>query len=71
MYPQLRVVCTGHGRHRRSRGQFALSDVERKQSAHLLESGVIESRVCSTTGEARVQSGALDRRVEVSFFVND
>ena len=75
MYPQLRVVCTGHADVTGDRvANLALSK-RRAQSVqqHLLESGVNHSRVVlNYFGEERASNrGALDRRVEVSFFVND
>jgi len=75
MYPQLRVVCTGHADVTGDRlANLALSK-KRAQAvrAHLLESGVGSTRVVlNYFGEERATNqGALDRRVEVAFFVND
>lgn len=75
MYPQLRVVCTGHADVTGDRATNLALSKRRAQAvrSHLLESGVTESRVVlNYFGEERASNrGALDRRVEVSFFVND
>jgi outer membrane protein OmpA-like peptidoglycan-associated protein len=75
MYPQLRVVCTGHADVTGDRAANLTLSKRRAQAvrSHLLESGVTDSRVVlNYFGEERASNrGALDRRVEVSFFVND
>ena len=75
MYPQLRVVCTGHADVTGDRAANLMLSKRRAQAvrSHLLESGATDSRVVlNYFGEERASNrGALDRRVEVSFFVND
>jgi len=75
MYPQLRVVCTGHADVTGDRSANLALSKKRAQAvrAHLLESGVGSRRVVlNYFGEERATNqGALDRRVEVAFFVND
>jgi len=75
MYPQLRVVCTGHADVNGDRTANLALSKKRAQvvRAHLLESGVESTRVVlNYFGEERATNqGALDRRVEVAFFVND
>ena len=75
MYPQLRVVCTGHADV--SGDRVANMELSKKRAkavrTHLLESGVASTRVVlNYFGEERANNqGALDRRVEVAFFVDD
>ena len=57
MYPQLRVVCTGMPTHGRPRGQFGLSKKRARVQRHLLESGVLSTRVVlNYFGEERFKS---------------
>ena len=75
IYPQLRVVCTGHADVKGDRVANLSLSKQRAQvvRAHLLESGVASTRVVlNYFGEERATNqGALDRRVEVAFFVGD
>ena len=75
MYPKLRVVCTGHADALGDRAANLSLSKRRAQVVrdHLLESGVQSTRVVMNYfGEERASNrGALDRRVEVSFFVDD
>ena len=75
MYPKLRVVCTGHADSLGDRAANLSLSKRRAQVVrdHLLESGVQGTRVVMNYfGEERaLNRGALDRRVEVSFFVDD
>ncbi|MDA0728894.1 MAG: OmpA family protein [Bacteroidetes bacterium] len=74
-YPQLRVVCTGHADASGDRtANLSLSKTRAKAAQqYLLESGVEPTRVLlNFFGEERATNrGALDRRVEVAFFVRD
>ena len=75
VYPQLRVVCTGHADATGDRtANLTLSKARAKAvQSYLLESGVAPTRVLlNFFGEERATNqGALDRRVEVAFFVRD
>lgn len=75
LYPQLRVVCTGHADATGDRtANLTLSKARAKAvQSYLLESGVAPTRVLlNFFGEERATNqGALDRRVEVAFFVRD
>ena len=72
-HPQLRVVCTGHT-DADGRRQMNLGLSKRRSVAvrgYLLQSGVASERVLlNYFGEERAEErGALDRRVEVAFYV--
>ena len=75
MYPQLRVVCTGHADATGDRLANMTLSKKRAQAVreHMLESGVASTRVLlNYFGEERASNqGALDRRVEVAFFVGE
>ena len=75
MHPSLRVVCTGHADVTGDRTANLNLSKRRAQAvrAHMLESGVASTRVLlNYFGEERASNrGALDRRVEVAFFVGD
>lgn len=75
VYPQLRVVCTGHADTTGDRtANLTLSKARAKAvQSYLLESGVAPTRVLlNFFGEERATNqGALDRRVEVAFFLRD
>lgn len=75
MHPSLRVVCTGHADVTGDRTANLNLSKRRAQAvrAHILESGVASTRVLlNYFGEERASNrGALDRRVEVAFFVGD
>lgn len=74
-YDALRVVCTGHADVTGDRAANLTLSKKRAQAVrtHLLESGVKATRVVlNYFGEERAENrGALDRRVEVAFFVGD
>ena len=75
MHERLRVVCTGHADVKGDRAANLALSKRRAEAAraHLLESGVASTRVVlNYFGEERAQNrGALDRRVEVAFFVEE
>jgi outer membrane protein OmpA-like peptidoglycan-associated protein len=75
MHERLRVVCTGHADVKGDRAANLALSKRRSEAAraHLLESGVASTRVVlNYFGEERAQNrGALDRRVEVAFFVEE
>ena len=75
MHERLRVVCTGHADVKGDRAANLALSKRRSEAAraHLLESGVASTRVVlNYFGEERSQNrGALDRRVEVAFFVEE
>ena len=75
MYPQLRVVCTGHADATGDRLANMTLSKKRAQAVreHMLGSGVASTRVLlNYFGEERASNqGALDRRVEVAFFVGE
>ena len=75
MHGRLRVVCTGHADVKGDRAANLALSKRRAEvvRTHLLESGVASTRVVlNYFGEERAQNrGALDRRVEVAFFVEE
>jgi outer membrane protein OmpA-like peptidoglycan-associated protein len=72
-YPRLRVVCTGHADSDGTRtGNLGLSRKRAERvREYLLQSGVEADRVLMNFfGEERnSQSGSVDRRVEIAFFI--
>ena len=75
IHGRLRVVCTGHADVKGDRAATLVLSKRRAETVrtHLLESGVASTRVVlNYFGEERAQNrGALDRRVEVAFFVEE
>lgn len=75
MHGRLRVVCTGHADVKGDRAANLTLSKRRAEAVrtHLLGSGVASTRVVlNYFGEERAQNrGALDRRVEVAFFVGE